>query len=61
VDSQLFLFPPLDIKLGVMKDFVKALNINSDGRNCSKQMFLKLSGEKLKKMSLLVRDIEKCS
>lgn len=47
VDAKQILMPPLHIKLGLMKQFVKALNNESQAFKHLKEMFPKLSAEKI--------------
>ena len=48
VDPQKVLLPPLHIKLGLMKNFVKAMNKDGDGFKYLRQVFPQLSDAKLK-------------
>src|SRR5215469_18531406 len=48
VDPKKILLPPLHIKLGLMKNFVKALNKDGEGFGHLKQMFPKITEAKLK-------------
>lgn len=48
VDPEFVLMPPLHIKLGLMKQFVRALDVNSETFKFLKQFFPKLSEAKVK-------------
>ena len=53
VEHSKFMFPPLHIKLGIMKQFVKALE--KDG-NCFKYICMKFSGLAIEKLKAGIFD-----
>ena len=65
INSQKVLLPPLHLKLGLMKEFVTALNKKSTAFKCLQDFFPKLSEANGKLVSLKigpqVRKIIKCS
>ena len=48
VSREKILLPPLHIELGLIKEFIKALDSNSEALTLIKQIFPKLSEEKVK-------------
>lgn len=59
VETDKIIFPPLHIKLGLIKQFIKTLPTDSDAMYHLKIMFPKLSSEKVKSGIFIGTDIDK--
>lgn len=59
VDSKTIIFPPLHIKLGLIKQFTKTLPLDTAAMNRLKQMFPSLSIAKIKEGVFIGPDVDK--